>query len=61
MLMTEAHVTLIDPYLAAAVLIGLILNAVIGWWWADPFAGLAIVYYGFKEGRETFLTPRSGM
>jgi divalent metal cation (Fe/Co/Zn/Cd) transporter len=59
-LSTEAHVTLIDAYLAAAVLMGLILNAAIGWWWADPFAGLVIVYYGFKEGQETLLTSRGG-
>ncbi len=49
-LATEAHVTLIDAYLAAAVLVGLTLNAVVGWWWADPLAGLVIVYYGIKEG-----------
>ena len=52
-LMTDAGVTLIDAYLAAVVLIGLMLNAAIGWWWADPFATLVIVYYGFKEGRGT--------
>ncbi len=50
-LMTEAHVTLIDALLAAAVLVGLLLNALAGWWWADPLAGLVIVYYGLKEGR----------
>jgi divalent metal cation (Fe/Co/Zn/Cd) transporter len=49
-LMTEAHVTLIDALLAAAVLIGLVLNAAFGWWFADPLAGLVIVYYGTKEG-----------
>lgn len=49
-LKTEAYVTLIDAYLAAAVLVGLLLNAVLGWWWADPLAGLVIVYYGAKEG-----------
>jgi divalent metal cation (Fe/Co/Zn/Cd) transporter len=51
-LSTEAHVTLIDALLAAAVFIGLILNALLGWWWADPLAGLVIVYYGFREGIE---------
>lgn len=50
-LLAEGHVTLIDAYLAAAVLLGLVLNAVAGWWWADPLAGLVIVYYGFTEGR----------
>ncbi len=49
-LITEGRVTLIDALLAAAVLVGLILNAAFGWWWADPLAGIVIVYYGFKEG-----------
>lgn len=49
-LMTEGHVTLIDAYLAGAVLIGLILNALFGRWWADPLASLVIVYYGIREG-----------
>ncbi len=50
-LTTEARVTLIDAALAGAVLIGIGLNALFGWWWADPFAGLVIVYYGLTEGR----------
>lgn len=49
-LQKEGYVTLIDAALAAAVLIGLVLNAAAGWWWADPLAGLVIVYYGLKEG-----------
>jgi divalent metal cation (Fe/Co/Zn/Cd) transporter len=50
----EARVTLIDACLAAAVLAGLALNALAGWWWADPLAGLVIVYYGFTEGRHAW-------
>jgi len=49
-LQTEARVTLIDAGLAAAVLVGIALNTTLGWWWADPLAGLAIVYYGAREG-----------
>ena len=49
-LTTEARVTLIDAALAGAILLGLALNAVYGWWWADPLAGLVIVYYGISEG-----------
>jgi len=49
-LTTEARVTLIDAALAGAVLLGLALNAAFGWWWADPLAGLVIVYYGATEG-----------
>jgi len=57
-LRTEARVTLIDAALAAAVLAGIGLNALAGWWWADPAAGLVIVYYGVKEGREAFAHAR---
>lgn len=49
-LVTEARVTLIDGALAGAVLAGVVLNALVGWWWADPIAGLVIVLYGFAEG-----------
>lgn len=49
-LLTEARVTLIDAILASAVLAGLVLNAALGWWWANPTAGLVIVYYAIREG-----------
>jgi divalent metal cation (Fe/Co/Zn/Cd) transporter len=39
----EARVTLIDGTLAGAVLLGLLLNAALGWWWADPAAGYVLV------------------
>jgi divalent metal cation (Fe/Co/Zn/Cd) transporter len=48
-LLTEGRVTMVDAYLAAAVLVGLILNALFGWWWADSLASLVIVYYGVRE------------
>lgn len=51
---TEARVTLIDAYLAGTVLIGLVVNAFVGWWWADPLASLVIVYYGVREARHAF-------
>lgn len=57
-LQTEGRVTLIDAYLAAAVLLGLVLNAAAGWWWADPLAGLVIVYYGLREGRQALTLSR---
>lgn len=50
-LTTEARVTLIDAALAGSVLIGVGLNALCAWWWADPLAGLVVVYYGLTEGR----------
>jgi divalent metal cation (Fe/Co/Zn/Cd) transporter len=50
-LRTEGRVTLIDGILAAAVLAGLVLNATLGWWWADPLAGYVLVYYAIREAR----------
>jgi len=50
-------VTLIDAYLAGAVLVGLVLNAAVGWWWADPLAGAVIVFYGVREGRAAWAGP----
>jgi len=48
-LRTEGRVTLVDGILASAVLLGLVLNATAGWWWADPAAGYVLVYYGARE------------
>lgn len=39
-------------YLSAILLGGLLLNAVAGWWWADPLAALAMVPVIVQEGRE---------
>jgi len=52
-LLAEARVTLLDAGLAAAVLVGLTLSALLGWWWADPLAGLVIVGYALREARAT--------
>jgi divalent metal cation (Fe/Co/Zn/Cd) transporter len=49
-LTTEARVTLVDAALAGAVLVGVGLNAGLDWWWADPLAGMVIVYYALTEG-----------
>jgi divalent metal cation (Fe/Co/Zn/Cd) transporter len=56
-LRTEGRVTMIDGILAAAVLLGLVLNAALGWWWADPAAGYVLVYYAAREAREIFAAP----
>jgi divalent metal cation (Fe/Co/Zn/Cd) transporter len=56
-LRTEGRVTLIDGILAAAVLLGLVLNAALGWWWADPAAGYVLVFYATREVRGIFSGP----
>jgi len=53
-LRTEGRVTMIDGTLATAVLLGLGLNATLGWWWADPAAGYVLVYCAAREVREIF-------
>ena len=55
-LQTEGRVTLIDGILATAVLAGLVLNAALGWWWADPAAGYVLVFYAAREVRDLFFT-----
>ncbi len=52
-LRAEGRITMIDGILATAVLFGLILNAVAGWWWADPLAGYVLLYYAVREARES--------
>jgi divalent metal cation (Fe/Co/Zn/Cd) transporter len=51
-LQTEGRVTIIDGVLAVAVLVGLGLNALWGWWWADPLAGYVLVFYAAREAKE---------
>ncbi len=46
--------TLLCTYLSAVLLAGLLLNATIGWWWADPLAGLVIAAVAAREGRQAW-------
>lgn len=53
-LLTEGRVTLVDAYLAGSVLLGLVLNRMLGWWWADPLASAVVVFYAVREARHIF-------
>ncbi len=46
--------TLICTYLSAAVLVGLVVNSLFGWWWADAIAGLVIAAFAIREGIEAW-------
>lgn len=46
--------TLLCTYLSAVLLLGLVLNATLGWHWADPIAGLVIALVAAKEGRDAW-------
>ena len=51
-LLAEAKETLACSYLSLTLLLGLLLNASLGWWWADPVAALLMVPWIAKEGLE---------
>ncbi|WP_328463642.1 cation transporter [Actinoplanes sp. NBC_00393] len=46
--------TMLCTYLSVIVLAGLLLNATLGWWWADPVAALVIVVVAVREGVEAW-------
>jgi divalent metal cation (Fe/Co/Zn/Cd) transporter len=50
----DSKQTLLCTYLSAAVLAGLVLNSVFGWWWADAIAGLVIAVFAVREGLEAW-------
>jgi divalent metal cation (Fe/Co/Zn/Cd) transporter len=51
---SESRQTMLCAYLSAALLIGLLGNAVAGWWWADPIVALAIGGVALREAREAW-------
>lgn len=51
-LMADSKQTELCTYLSAILLGGLLLNALFGWWWADPVAALIMVPIIVKEGVE---------
>ncbi|MGP3977076.1 cation transporter [Streptomyces sp. 8N114] len=50
----DSKQTLLCTYLSAVLLVGLVLNATLGWSWADPVAALAIAAVAIKEGRDAW-------
>uniref|UniRef100_UPI002811441A cation transporter n=1 Tax=Arthrobacter sp. TaxID=1667 RepID=UPI002811441A len=50
----DSRQTLICSYLSGVLLVGLLLNSLFGWAWADPIAALVIAGWAVKEGREAW-------
>lgn len=50
----DSKQTLICSYLSAALLVGLLLNLLLGWTWADSLAALVVVGFAIKEGVEAW-------
>lgn len=50
----DSKQTLICTYLSAALLVGLLLNSLLGWAWADSIAALVIAVFAVREGVEAW-------
>jgi len=59
-LKADAVCSVTCAYMALTLLAGLLLNKFFGWWWADPLAALALVYFIVQEGREALHEARTG-
>jgi divalent metal cation (Fe/Co/Zn/Cd) transporter len=53
-LVADSTETLLCSYLSAILLAGLVLNATVGWWWADPLAAIGIAALAVREGIEAW-------
>jgi divalent metal cation (Fe/Co/Zn/Cd) transporter len=51
---SESRQTMLCAYLSGALLIGLLANAIAGWWWADPAVALGIGAVAVREAREAW-------
>lgn len=59
-LKADAACSVTCAYMSLTLLAGLLLNRLFGWWWADPLAALALVYFIVREGREALHEARTG-
>jgi divalent metal cation (Fe/Co/Zn/Cd) transporter len=51
---SESRQTMLCAYLSAALLVGLLANALAGWWWADPVVALAVAGVAVREARDAW-------
>ncbi|HEY1596155.1 MAG TPA: cation transporter [Thermoleophilaceae bacterium] len=51
---SESRQTMLCAYLSAALLVGLLSNAALGWWWADPLVALGIAAVALREARDAW-------
>jgi len=58
-LASEATLTFLDGILSVLTLSGLALNALFGWWWADPSAALFVAIAALREARENLVDARA--
>ena len=51
---SESRQTMLCAYLSAGLLVGLLANALLGWWWADPAVALGIGAVAVREARDAW-------
>jgi divalent metal cation (Fe/Co/Zn/Cd) transporter len=56
----EGRQNMLCAYLSAALLVGLVSNAALGWWWADPATALLIAGVALREGRQAWRGEECG-
>jgi divalent metal cation (Fe/Co/Zn/Cd) transporter len=59
-LRADAACSLVCIYMSAVLLAGLLLNSLLGWWWADSLAALAMIWWIRGEAREAIEAARTG-
>jgi divalent metal cation (Fe/Co/Zn/Cd) transporter len=59
-LKADAACSVTCAYMSGVLLVGLLLNRFLGWWWADPLTALTLVYFLVQEGREALHEARTG-
>lgn len=59
-LKADAMCSITCAYMSITLLVGLLLNTLFGWWWADPLAAFVLVYFIVQEGREALHEARTG-
>jgi divalent metal cation (Fe/Co/Zn/Cd) transporter len=57
---SESRQTMLCAYLSAGLLVGLLANAIAGWWWADPLVALGIGAVALREAREAWAGESCG-
>lgn len=57
-LRSDGSCSIVCAYMAWIVLVGVVLTALLGWWWIDAIAALGLVYYVVKEGWEAVQEAR---
>ena len=60
-LRADAACSVVCPSMSGVLLVGLLLNSLLGWWWADPVVALAMIWWRRGEASEALEAVRTGV